>query len=1450
MHPKPKSSARPSVSIIIPVFNKCDLTLQCLQHLAQRTSSIPHEIIVVDNASSDATPTRIPTEMPKVRYLRQPVNLNFAGACNAGAQAARAPLLLFLNNDTIPLDGWLEPLLQEVKSHPNVVAVGSRLLYESQLIQHAGIAFSRDARSPYHPYRLLPSTDPRVNHRRELQAVTAACILIRADAFLQCHGFDELFRNGYEDLDLCLRLRQRGGSVVYQPRSTLIHLESQTPGRMRHDNDNRRRFFHRWQHAVLSDEDAFFAEDHCRIARHVPSRPEAPILVRFQNEPDRRAWQQVAQTQLAAARFDRAQVLQLLAQTDAWPTDGPLRRWAGALAHRLADPSTALQHFQASRQASPDPELTLILPSPPDSPPVAPPSSPAPDGSTVPNDAWQQPFQRGLDELLSDQAREAMPFLESALALGAPVRLILPALRQSSSLLRCPDASLIEHALSHLLHFSEHHATKDSPSAPHPVPPPSADTQAPALTSILILAHNQLATTQACLESLRLCTPEPHEIILVDNGSTDGTASWFDQLATDFDHIHVIHNATNLGFAAANNQALSLARGSFVVLLNNDTILTPGWLSLQLEVFDRHPQTGIVGPRSNRVAGEQLVDPTGYLNLKELPEFAQQWARSHHQQSRPVPRVIGFCLVARQSVIQTIGGLDEQFGSGNFEDDDFCLRARFAGFEIRIADDAFVHHIGSQTFQAAGINHQAAMERNWSLFKSKWGFPAEQPLGLGYRVPASLPHGLTLHFPLPTLSPSHPSPLCPRLWHPISPSPTPPSSVAPGNTPPIPSRPLPPPTSTSPLKLPECARLGHLADARCLLHQRRWPQAWSNTLAALEHRPFHPEAFLLLAEIARAAGDVPTARRCAHHARSLTPHWKPVRKFLQKLPDKSKGTSPDWMTLPPSLPPQSKEPSHPAPTPRLSVCLIVKNEEQFLARCLDSIRPLAHQIVVVDTGSTDRTIEIARSFGAEVHAFTWCDDFSAARNAALLHARGDWVLSLDADEELPADQHDRLRAALHQDGILGTRLPLVNVGAEADGQAFVPRLFRNAPGLFYVSRVHEQVFPSILVRAEEWGLKTNLGDAVLRHYGYSPELIRQRGKDDRNLQLLRQAVEEIPGDANLLMNLGLELHRAGEIDAALQAYQDAFQALATDPAQSQVPELRETLLTQFATRLLQAGRFDEVERILTSPVASTSPLSASLHFSLGLARLRLRQPAQAAESFRQCLATRTLPTVAPVNPEIHRAGPYHALAQCFLQLGQPEIARESLQQALAVEPDALPVHLDLARLDAQQGQPVPALQNLHQLIDRGIAPADVWHLGAEIALSHPDLHAFALDWTREAVHHHPKDPALAAQMAEALLYAGDPASSLIHWRRSLETLPAPVLRAALALCEITQDSPPTRIPPEEEPAVSAAFLQWYQRLVPTSGSPVLLEINRRLHQLEPLLPTASRGLRTALAEAA
>ena len=278
---------------------------------------------------------------------------------------------------------------------------------------------------------------------------------------------------------------------------------------------------------------------------------------------------------------------------------------------------------------------------------------------------------------------------------------------------------------------------------------------ATALTSVIILAYNALSHTQRCLASIERHTPQAHELIIVDNGSTDGTVEYLPEYVKEHENVRVIANASNRGFAAGNNQAMAAARGEYIVLVNNDTVVTEGWLGRMLTVFERHPEVGLVGPVSNYVSGPQLVPNAKYADMQQMQRFARRWAKQHDGRLEETPRLVGFCLAMRRGVVDRIGGLDERFGSGNFEDDDFCLRALAAGFKAAIAKDVFIHHTGSQTFKEAKIDYRANMERNWRLFKDKWGIRPDLPVGQPCSITVQA-GDLSKHYvPLPDLAADH-----------------------------------------------------------------------------------------------------------------------------------------------------------------------------------------------------------------------------------------------------------------------------------------------------------------------------------------------------------------------------------------------------------------------------------------------------------------------------------------------------------------------------------------------------------------------------------------------------------------------------------------------------------------------------------------------------------------------
>ncbi|ACX52248.1 glycosyl transferase family 2 [Ammonifex degensii KC4] len=269
--------------------------------------------------------------------------------------------------------------------------------------------------------------------------------------------------------------------------------------------------------------------------------------------------------------------------------------------------------------------------------------------------------------------------------------------------------------------------------------------KSPELISIIIPVFNQLSFTKRCLESIRNFTSLPYELIIIDNGSTDETSAF---LKSQKD-LKVITNESNRGFGPAVNQGLALARGEYLVVLNNDTLVTPGWLEELLYALKTGPAAGLAGPVTNYASGPQCI-PVPYQpdNEESIVTFARERAVAYKGKIREVFRLVGFCLAIRRAVVEKIGGFDPRFATGNFEDDDFCLRARLAGFRLYIAEGAFIHHYGHQTFVGAGLDFAARMAENWRRFKEKWGLDPARPVEMGYPadLPARLKFDRALHY--------------------------------------------------------------------------------------------------------------------------------------------------------------------------------------------------------------------------------------------------------------------------------------------------------------------------------------------------------------------------------------------------------------------------------------------------------------------------------------------------------------------------------------------------------------------------------------------------------------------------------------------------------------------------------------------------------------------------------
>ncbi|WON74100.1 glycosyltransferase [Nitrosospira sp. Is2] len=240
--------------------------------------------------------------------------------------------------------------------------------------------------------------------------------------------------------------------------------------------------------------------------------------------------------------------------------------------------------------------------------------------------------------------------------------------------------------------------------------------------SIIIVTYNNLELTQRCVESVFRNTTYPnYEVIIIDNASVDDTRNYLRYLARSKPAVKVVLNDENSGFAAANNQGLRMAQGDYLVLLNNDTVVPKGWVEPMLRHLDL-PHVGLVGPVTNSVGNEAKIE-VEYSSLDQMEDFSDRYTAQHRGHVFDISMLAMFCIAMRREVFEKIGFLDEKFGVGMFEDDDYSRRAHNLGYRTVCAEDAFVHHYGQASFKKliASGKYQELWDRNQAYFESKWG---------------------------------------------------------------------------------------------------------------------------------------------------------------------------------------------------------------------------------------------------------------------------------------------------------------------------------------------------------------------------------------------------------------------------------------------------------------------------------------------------------------------------------------------------------------------------------------------------------------------------------------------------------------------------------------------------------------------------------------------------------
>lgn len=341
--------------------------------------------------------------------------------------------------------------------------------------------------------------------------------------------------------------------------------------------------------------------------------------------------------------------------------------------------------------------------------------------------------------------------------------------------------------------------------------------------------------------------------------------------------------------------------------------------------------------------------------------------------------------------------------------------------------------------------------------------------------------------------------------------------------------------------------------------------------------------------------------------------------------------------------------------------MIVKNEETSLPPCLRSVKPVVDEMVILDTGSTDRTVEIAKELGARVYHFKWCNDFSAARNAALKYVRGKWVLVLDADEVLVPDIVPQIKQAIKSDRHLVINLVRQEVGASQSPYSLVSRLFRNHPEIRFSRPYHAMVDDSVqalMQREPQWQV-VSLPTVAIKHYGYQPEVIAALDKYTRARQAMEGFLATHPHDPYLCSKLGALYVQMGQVSEGMELLERGLKAIAIEPS-----------------------------------------VLFELHYHLGNAYTHQKNLTKGLEHYQAAIGQ-------PILPQL-KLGAYNNLGNLLLSAGDVTNAKTAYEMALKIDPTLAVGHNNLGMTLKALGRFEDAIASYHKAIECNPDYADVY----------------------------------------------------------------------------------------------------------------------------------------------
>jgi len=709
----------------------------------------------------------------------------------------------------------------------------------------------------------------------------------------------------------------------------------------------------------------------------------------------------------------------------------------------------------------------------------------------------------------------------------------------------------------------------------------------PITYSVIVVTHNNLPYTVTCMNSLLQSLPEHAEIIVVDNDSSDGTRAYLHELAERNEALSILPLNENQGWCRAGNLGLARATGDYLVLLNNDVMLPELWLEGLRECMDYGAQEkpgsgliGMVGPLSNSVGGMQQVSGPSRPNQEELNQFAKMIRLRQARQWEQAWFLSGFCLMISRACYEHIGNMDERFSPGGFDDNDLVLRAQEAGWSCMVAGDVYVHHEGGATFKTAYPDNMMGL-RNRTAFSEKWREhrAGHRTLVAVYRIKNAkstilasieatarfadhivvLDDGstdgtgdLVKNMPKVSTYVYQDLPFDERrdrnqiLQLAAKHNPDWVISID--------------ADEIFEMEKERAQKLMHLNDPHTKVLGFHWYTFWEPThkwfradgifgsMSGFRMYKWEPNQSIVggTAE-GLHCGNIPRFSKGAYRytnirVRHLGYDQEELRREkhrfyreLDKHPDAALVGNNNYHHLISSTVTlrnyQKKQ--------GLALCMILKNEAENLESFLNTWEPFVDEICIVDTGSTDETLQIASRFTDKIERFNMVDlQLAEARNRSIAMTNLPWILSLDPDETIDHTQFPLLQRLTDDAETHACSFEIAN--HQKEGQPAVTlgiRLFRNCPDIYYTRPVHETLEQSLHAIPD---LIVKPSGMPIEHYGFlKPDKLVQ-GKVDLYYEankIFREANPEDPlpwyNEALHLLNEGNQADAGSFLEKAL-----------------------------------------------------------------------------------------------------------------------------------------------------------------------------------------------------------------------------------------------------------------------------------------------------------------------------